>query len=476
MTNASRLMLLGLLLLPTSASAQECPVDHVGCHTEDVDFRYRAALFDDLMFDTGWQPAGSAVQVRFALFVGAGVEVEMGGTSVTSWPPALYESVPGRPGTGRFYFNYGIEVVARLRFDVRVAGIRYAWEGDIPIPGGVPRDLRLADEITFDPFVLPPSEPRPISATDMTGTVTLYDVPITDALIPIPGISGGFAVDAVAMLEGLYRTNTIEVNDAVGMIDTENGSVVVRADMGADGLGGAKDLVITPHGTITYEGMVTLMPVVYIEIAGRRFDIPIGDIPVPIPAVDSDTDFTPAEVHVPLPDIRVPTTVMFEPTRIGAVDTQLMTITNDGESTLDVEIRDPASPYGVGRTTISVPPRSSQPVELTFTPTLGDDRGGVLLLASNDPDEPLVTVRLNGSTFGDTPDGGIGGDAGPAGPTDGGCGCRTASKAPADEGSAAPLWFLCFGMGLVSRARRRRLRSGGGPPRCSPARSRSSFA
>lgn len=452
MTNSLRMVLLVLLFAPCSARAQaECPPDHVGCHLEDVEFFHRDALFDDVMFDTGWQPASSPVQVRFALYVGGSTEVEMGGTSITSWPPPLNESIVGRAETGRFSLNYGIEIIARLRFDVSVAGVRYRWEGDIPIPGGIPPDLRIADEIIFDPFVLLPSMPRPVSAMDSTDVVTILDVPLTSAFIPIPGISGGFAVDAFASLEGHYQTNDIEVNDAVGLIETEGGSVVVRADEGAAGLGAAKDLVITPHGTVTYEGVVTLRPLVYVEVAGRRFDLSIADVPVRIPPIGSNTDFTPAEVHVPLPDIRIdPTRVTFEDTPVGGADAQLLTIFNDGEAVLEVVLRDPATPFAVGTPMVSVPPSSSARVELTFEPSVAGMPSGVLFLASNDPDEPLVTVQLNGAASGGA-DGGVPGDAGLGGPIDGGCGCRTTSGS-----SELPGWLLGLVAIALSRASRRR--------------------
>jgi len=205
----------------------DCPPDHVGCHRADVDFHHRDALFDDVMLDSGWVPAGSPLQVRFAVFLGGSTEVDLGGTAVTSWPPALDVAVPGRPGTGRLAMNYGLEIIARVRFDVTVAGARYTWEGDIPIPGGIPRDLRLADELIFDPFVLPPSEPRPVLIWDDTDVVTVLNVDITDSLIPIPGIGGGFLVDAVGSLEGAYQTDRIEVSDAVGPIEMYNLNVRV---------------------------------------------------------------------------------------------------------------------------------------------------------------------------------------------------------------------------------------------------------
>src|SRR5436190_9252564 len=84
-------VVLSLLLFSGTAAAQApalCPPDHVGCTVEDVDFTHRDALFDDVMLDSGWVPADAAVQVRFAVFIGGSTQVDMGGTSVTSWPGA----------------------------------------------------------------------------------------------------------------------------------------------------------------------------------------------------------------------------------------------------------------------------------------------------------------------------------------------------------------------------------------------------
>ena len=71
MTRRLLVLLPCLLALPAIARAQvECPPDAIGCHAEDVDFRHRSALFDDVMLDTGWVPAGSPLQVRFGLMLG----------------------------------------------------------------------------------------------------------------------------------------------------------------------------------------------------------------------------------------------------------------------------------------------------------------------------------------------------------------------------------------------------------------------
>ncbi|MBZ0119538.1 MAG: hypothetical protein K8H88_21285, partial [Sandaracinaceae bacterium] len=385
------------LALAAPASAQECPPDNVGCHLADVDFHHRDALFDDISLDSGWVPAGSPLQVRFAVFIGGSTEVDLGGRAVTSWPPALDVALPGRPGTGRLAINYGIQIIARVRIDVTIAGARYNWEGDIPLPGSIPRDLRMANELAFDPFVLPGSMPRPVSVSDDTSRVHLVTLDITDSLIPIPGIGGGFALDAIGSLDAAYQTDRVLVEDGISLIETEGGSTTVRPDPGADGFGAAKDLVILPYGTIDYDGVVTLIPGLFIEILGRRFDLTIAEVPLTIVDLSSSTDFDPATVHVPLPDIDVtPTELMLGDRFLGEVEEQDLTIANEGEAPLEVTVRDPMSPFEVSATSLSIPPRSSSSLTVRFSPVELMRTNATLLLASNDPDEPLIVVRLSG--------------------------------------------------------------------------------
>ena len=112
------------------------------------------------------------------------------------------------------------------------------------------RDLRLADTLEFDPFVLPGAMPRPVAAWDDTDMVRVFEVDLTDAIIPIPGIGGGFTLEAVAELEGTYRTERIEVGDAIAPIFMENAPTVVRPDPGAAGFGAAKDTTVLPVGIL----------------------------------------------------------------------------------------------------------------------------------------------------------------------------------------------------------------------------------
>ncbi len=441
------------VLAPATALAQaSCPPDAVGCHTQDVDFAHRDALFDGVMLDTGWVPSGGPIQVRFGVIVAGETRVDMGGTAVTSWPPGLDVAVPGRPGTGQLAIDYGLEVIARLRFNLRVGGIGYSWEGDIPT-AGVPTDLRLASSDTFDPFLLPPSTPRPVVVMDETDPARLYDLSLTDSLIPIPGLRGGFGVNATARLEASYRTERIEVEGpSSGPIEREGESTLVDPDPDAGSFGAAKDLTVLPVGVIDYDGAIVLRPNVYVEIAGSRFDLAPFDVPIPIADVSEGSRFDPADVHVPLPDLRVrERTLDLGEVVIGGAAERLLTIENPGEAPLTVDVVAPAAPFAASPSALLVPPRSSVRLTVRFAPATAGPASGELSLTSNDPDAQTVIVALRGTGVAPMTDASVPVDAGPgdAPPTDGGCGCRAASR----SGGAG--WLLAL-FALALRRRRPR--------------------
>lgn len=448
--------LLALVMAAPARAQSVCPPDHVGCASSDVEFHHRDALFDGVMLDSGWVPASSPIQVRFAILLGGSTEVDMAGTATTWWPSSLSVAVPGRPGSGRFAIDYGLEILARARVDVEVGGIRYREEIDIPMPGGIPRDLRVAAETLFDPFVLPGADPRPITAWDDTDRVRVVEIDVTDSLIPIPGVGGGFAFDAVASLEGSYRTDRIAITDALTDITEERASVVVRADPGAVELGAAKDYTVLPHGTITYDGVVTFYPTFFIEVPGRRWDLTIAEIPLHVVDLSAATDFEPADVHVPLPDVRLEeTSLAFGELYVGGGFEQLLTVYNDGEAELHVRPANPDGPFVTSSLALVIPPSSSARLAVRFEPMAAGQQDSVLRLDTNDPDEPRLAVRLSGyghaaastdAGIVDIEDAGTGMVV-----TAGGCGCRTSGAR--ESGPWAALIPL---VGLLALRRRRR--------------------
>ncbi|MBN8611361.1 MAG: hypothetical protein J0L92_12280 [Deltaproteobacteria bacterium] len=466
------LVLAGVLLaFAPRALAQDCPVDAVGCHRADIDFEYLDMRLPSVSLDSGWVPASSPIQVRFALFFMGETEVTLGGTLATYWPFGLSMATPGRPGEGHFRMSWGLEIVARMRFSATIAGTSYSWEGDIPF---VPvRDLRLIDEATFDPFVLPGSTPRPIVLRDTTERIDIFSVGLSSIIgTSIPGIDGGFGVTMTGDLTTSYQTDRILIDDARGPIDREG--AVVQYWPPPDGFGASEDVVVRPEGTIAYEGDIVARPNVFVELLGRRFELLGIDVPIPIVRTSTATAFDPATVHVPLPDVTVsPTNLDVGTIYVGDVADDTLTVRNRGEAELVVTVEDLPDTVMVSSTRIVVPPASEASLGVMIAPDTAGMFAETLTLRTNDPDLPVIRIPLTAEAI--EPDAGSmgqgdagrrdasvsSGDAGvdagsrPGGLSGGACGCSVPASR-GDASSRALLVALALSMGLVTRLRRRR--------------------
>lgn len=428
--------------IPTGFPAP-CPARAVGCDLQNVDYTWRAALFDTIDLDTGWVPASSPIQLRFGFRLASATEIELGGTAVTSWPVPLDFGLVGRPGTGRLSLDYGYEIIARLRIDVTIAGARYDWEGNIPIPGGIPRDIGFRATTTFDPFVLPGARARPVTVADTTMRFRVFSYDALGSFVPIPGIGGGVAVDLEGMLEAAYRSERVVVAGSPA-IEREGGTTRVLPDEGADDYGAAKDIVAHPEGVVEYDGALVVHPTLYVELVGRRFDYTIVSIPIPIVDASDDVVFDDQTIHVPLPALgMLPTRIDLGDVDVGASAEALLDIRNDGEAPLVVRPRMPPRPFDVRTPELMVSPRSTARMVVACAPTAPGPAAANLLLDTNDPDDPsaLVMLRCNGNELPPPPDAGAPdlGVSPPGGPSDaGGCGCRAAGAASARRAGDGP--------------------------------------
>ena len=451
-----------------------CVSEAAPSEAQDVDFHYREeGIFRDVSFDSGWVPPGSPIQLRIVFFLGGNTEIDMGGTVLTSWPAPITVEVPGRPGTGALRMDYGIEVAVMLRFDVTVAGVRYTWTGNIPIPE-LPEDIRMTDESGFDPWLLPGALVRPVTVRDTTEPVPVVRYDALGGLIPVPGVGGGIAVTLQGDLTVGYQSDRIVVGDA-RPIEMEGATTVTGPDAhDGEGFGPAKDVVLHPEGTLFFDGVLIASPTLYLTFAGSRMDYPLAMIPIPVADVASDVIFDDQMVHVPLPDIRLtPTAVDFGAIDAGTTAEQIVTVANDGEAELVVTIREPAAPFVVEPTAITLPPRTEGRITVRYAPPMAGADAAMVFVESNDPDESLLVLRLSGEATGaELPVSDAGApDAGPvAGPgSEGGCGCRTA-PARRSPGFAlvAPFAILLVIRRAVRRPRgsaRARSRSASSTPR-----------
>lgn len=456
---------LALSLHVQAARAQDCPPDAVGCHRADIDFQHLDMRLPSISLDSGWVPASSPIQVRFALLFMGETEVTLGGTLATYWPFGLSMATPGRPMQGSLRMAWGLEIVARMRFVADIAGTHYEWEGDIPF---IPfRDLRLADELTFDPFVLPGAMPRPVSVHDTTDMIEVFSVGLSSIIgTSIPGLDGGFAVSLTGDLTTSYQTDRILIDDARAPIDREG--AVVQYWPPAGGFGASEDVTVRPEGTITYEGDIVARPNVFVELLGRRFDLLGIDVPIPIVRTSTATDFDPATVHVPLPDILVmPTNIDVGTLVVGDVGDGALTIRNRGEAELTVTVDPLPDTLMASSSMLRLPPATEATLGVMVAPAMAGMFAETITLRTNDPDEPIVRIPVTaeaivvdaGSGDGGRRDAMVAGrDAGPdtgmppGGLSGGGCGCS--APGPRHASSAAAVLMLA-GLAVVARRRRR---------------------
>ena len=327
----------------------------------------------------------------------------------------------------------------------------------------------------FDPLLLPPSE-RPVMVSDTTDPVRVLSYDALGGFIPVPGVGGGIALTLTGSLAASYQTERIVVVDALPILE-EDAFTIVGPDPGIVGFGRAKDLLVHPEGTLSYDGALIVAPVLYLSFAGTRRDFPLVEIPIPLVNTDVDAIFDDANVHVPLPDVDVtPVALELGPTLVGDVAEDTVMVSNRGEADSVVTVRTPAAPFGARPSSFTLPPATNALLTVSYAPSLVDPDTAVgpaaalLVLETNDPDEPEVVLRLRGEGLAPPmPDAGVmmdtdAGAIGPPAPMDGGCGCRVAgthgdqSKPPAGASAALLACML-----VLSRASRRRSRSARAP-------------
>jgi MYXO-CTERM domain-containing protein len=447
--------------LTASVASAQCPVGAAGCFDDEVMFMWSDRLFDTIDLDSGWVPSGSPLQIRLGFHLAGETQIDMMGTTYAFWQPALSIMPIGMAGGGRVSVDYGLEIVARIRFDVEVAGIRYTWEGDIPLPGSIPRDLRLANETFFDPFVLPNADPRPVTLSDTTETIDALTVGLPSIRVLGVSIGGGFRLGLYGRLDAAYEGDRIDIvrrevpgNPALAITEHEGAAIVPAPS--ATGYGASEDVAVDPVGRITYAGSLVAEPTLFIEILGRRFDLTVATIPIPIVDEESSPDFLPEEIHIPLPDVVVEDDRLeFGVVEVGERVEMNVRFRNEGEAELRITPRTPDAPFDVATDVIVLAPRGERQVVVGFAPIRDGAVNQLLAFDTNDPDRPLVTIRATGEGF-EVPmaDAGPmtrdGGTMSAPGISGGACGCSAVGA----SGARTPLLGLLLLLGVVVLRRR----------------------
>lgn len=384
---------------PIVATACADPIDH--CERALFQVERGETIGADFDFDTGWVPSGSAVQVRLIAFLHGRTTVTLGGFDDTTWPEALTMKLTPEKGSGAIGIDDGFEIRAQARFHVTVAGTDYDWSGDIP---GVPKlVLTTKQTVFFDPFAWKElGKPAAVSGT--TGKVTIVKVPLTSAIVPIPGISGGFDLDGDAEFDASYVTTRIGFDETFdkGAIEDVTFAFPTTHALLAESIP-FFETAMTVHGELTHQIKLHFVPGFYFEILGSKFELPIADLPVSLPSSTEDWRFPDVRLHFPLPKVEVsPQDVDLGDVQIGRARELGVSVFDTGEAKLVVDAADPKGTFAVSTAHLAIEPGYSDTVKASFTPTGEGPFEGTIVLTTNDPHTP-TTIHVKGNAVTNAP-------------------------------------------------------------------------
>ena len=422
-----------------AATASMCSVTETKCERAVLSVSKAEKAPFDFDFDTGWVPSNSPVQVRLVAKLHSRVQVELGGTLDGTWPEPLTLTPKGTPALGRISVDEGVEVEAQGKFSVTVAGTNYAWTGTLP---GIPSlNLLAQGSKTFDPWAWKGQTPAASISAD-TPVQMLAQIPLTNSIIPIPGISGGFELDGSATFSATYDSLRIGFDEPNGEKDVDSQNPATRLLLTRTP---AVDTSVFIHGELVRQVTLNFIPGFYFTILGKTFNLPIANIPLALPASAPEPwAFDKVDVHIPLPEISV-AKLDVDVGRIppNVATSVLVPVTDLGEERLVVDTASPAPIAFVDTPHAWVDPNATSNMRVVLTPDKEGKFDVPVFLTSNDPLTPVTEVHLHGTAQNGADGGSVN--------TDAGCGCRAAGGKP----SSAPAW-AGLGLALVVIARRRR--------------------
>lgn len=418
-------------------SATRCSSTELTCERAPLVMSKAEKAPYDFDWDTGWVPQNSPLQIRLVARLHSRTSVSMEGTLDTTWPEPLTLSPKGTSAKGLLSIDQGLEVSAEARFTVTIASKTYTWTGNIPYVPQV--DLLAKNSVVFDPWAWKSNAAKVSADTPLT---KLAKFSITDSFINIPGIDGGFELDASATYSAVYDTLRIGFDEPGGPKDVTESSLATRLLISPAPF---VDTSVFVHGELTRQITMHFVPAFYFKLLNQNFTLPLANIPVALPAsAPQPWDFPKIDVHVPLPQIdardsdagKIPVNVA------TGVDVDVFDL---GEESLEVKATTPAPIGFVDTKVLALGSKKGGPIRVVVTPDKDGPFDFPVFLASNDPVVPVKEVHIRG----------IAGGVGPVGVNqEAGCGCAVVSG----NGSGTLASLSLFGTMVLAGLRRRRQR------------------
>jgi MYXO-CTERM domain-containing protein len=367
------------LLVGQAATAN---ADVTKCSSTDAAVEYKDVWFDEMSGDTGWFPSGYAAQLKLTGRIAGHTTVALGLSPTACWSGPMSVTVPARASASELDFAYGAELHLYGQIHTSILGNKIDWSGELPLPA----DFLLGKKTPFDSNLLPGSPTDRVSGTDTTSPLTLLSTNLIGNYIDIAGISGGLHLDAVGRLTTTYKTKRILVGEAP--IETATGAVALTAP--GEGFAAALELPLSATGTLHYAPALTFNVGFNVKILGITVvNFQLFSATLPLPQLDQQIDLVGDAASVPLPKAQSLAGAQVDFSG-GAI--QQLTIHNVGKAALMLE---PTNlPAGVTAQPLTISPGSDGLFALTASAEALTNSTGELVLVTNDPNQPSVTIAL----------------------------------------------------------------------------------
>ncbi len=213
-------------------------------------------------------------------------------------------------------------------------------------------------------------------------------------------VSGPFSFNATTDSAFTYKTGRVVVQDADGDIVGSSSTVNLPTSGATD----AMDMTVHAEGTLGYSGTLKVLPNITVsQIGGLSAGVsyqPAAALEFPYQGSDIPIVFPNAAVHIPLPNLSVPSAKLsFGSVGVGGGSAKSLHLENTGELGAIVRLCSSSDQFFPTATSVTVEPGSSFDMSIQFRPAGAGIQSATLYVQSNDPDTPSVTVPLEGTGF-----------------------------------------------------------------------------
>ncbi len=327
--------------------------------------------------------------------------------------------VTGDDGTVKVTLPFAFPFYDEFRNEIWINGNGFFAFNDISSASGSPSNRQIPTNDAFNEIIAAlwdDLDPSAGGAIQVEGGANSFTIQWTD----IQEYNGS-AAQTVTFQIILYANGAIQINYAdVNSAPYRNESTVgIENSAGDDGLQVVFNstyiednlsLVFSPplrfavpqtiSGTVASGNNIDI-PVVF-NAAGLDVDVYTQDITLLTNDPNAPVVIIPATMTVTgsAPNIEVaPADIAFDGLIIGFSSESIFTVSNTGNSVLNVTLSVDNSDYTLSDLSLNIPAMESADVTVTFAPTSTGTINGTVTLLSNDPDTGSETVALTGIGF-----------------------------------------------------------------------------